>query len=1626
MEDHTYSLFDIYGPEYADLIEDIPNPIEAPTKMLQDFRVAFETLGVWCAERAALILIIKIEKLKTCEKYERHFLLLSTIYTEMIRIQKLCDIAFGDMTETEKMMSFATPKLLKLVEVFKEYKPEHIKKNVAKDNKSDSQIKLSDKTASSSSETKDANNSTVKSEEKEQESDSLNENKEFCETDVKHEKMMDSSSKDIHVKDNVIHGDNKDVEDMNRDMESNITGENEDSKIISPDIDSINVPTIEIEEIVENSDQCDADNCNGEPIVEKKIASRKEKSTCEQDKPNRKTHTKASSRHATQRSSTESPHRNPRGKSSTNSYSSYNDPDALCGVVFMENKFVAKIIYHFLKDLSRCDVTYSFLTPQYAVDTTGDIADKGDYENEDGTVRKQEEALRRFRMRECNLLVTNSLLEIGVDNVRCNLVVAFDKPSSFKSYVQYKVKAKAQNSLFLLMCDDNEDALNKLMNDLAFYQVIENKLKNKCNFQGPNTTRCEPSRKLDNHNHVSLPILDSNHVPKRSRKVSPGLKKELSSNNEIKFRIDKSILYLNRYCAKLPSDTFTRLSPLYDIFEVSENRFSCAIQLPINSPLKEVILGPTMKSRDLSIVAAALKVCLKLQSMRELDEYMLPIGKDASSGSHYYPKISQPKNSSSKSSSNTSSTNTKTSLILPINTSSNADTFRDARPGTTKRRQYYYKQVASCLRLESMSASKEDEKEKLIDIKNQPEVSNKKKDCDEQDDGLQSNATTYFLYSLHLKLTCAIPEDQNTRGRKINDPEDSSQKFGILVKDEMPPVSEFPIYTRSGEVFVTTKMLSDNIKLTEEKKRMVLKFHDYTFSKVLRLVKYPMMFSPEKSENAIIVLPLKVKKDSQKKEQIEEDIDWEFLNKIEKESNTKLTPLSDHDRKDFDFVESQYSDAVIMPWYRNQDQPQYFYVAEICSHLSPTSDFPGQGFESFEKYYLEKYQIQIQNSSQPLLDVDHTSARLNFLTPRYVNRKGVALPTSSEETKKSKRENLDQKQILVPELCAIHPFPASLWRQTVCLPCILYRLNGLLIANQLRSIVALDTRLCKTNLPRNHEWPALTFGWTLKDVLMNRTAQPIINNNNSKSIPNSIKASQSKNSNLENSNHHEFVGNGDDKNDDELGCLTNQLLNKLNEEDSKVKGKSSLDIGTWSNDMINNTKTNERQRNEMTMDEEMDEFEEMEQLFGGPDVALPDNLTILDTSILPLRSNGGTDWGTGIAQRPFRVGSPTFFSNPNINIPGVMDDYDRFSCSDVSDMDNMDDFDDQELRDRSMSSKYNNQDPKEGEDVGNMRIEFHGDNMAEAVENEIAKKKRNETLAKDLEEESEMVTNLPWQWNKFDIGSTEDLRELTESMKKLILSQSNIILECEDNFSKNKLKQSNLDDSSNEYNELHALLNDKDSCEDDNDTKLLVKDFERQLTVIPNDNQDENVMYEKDHLADKGVIPWESDNDFTFSFDLQPALLDHTGPSPNLILQSLTMSNSNDAINLERLIFFKMDSNMIFQSLFFTTNLYISLNKIYLFSYKSRLETIGDSFLKYATTAYLFIFNSSVHEGRLSHLRSKYVSNLNLYKLGKRKGLGQFMIATKFEPHDNWLPPCYYVPKEIGKIENFLVSYLHL
>ena len=187
-------------------------------------------------------------------------------------------------------------------------------------------------------------------------------------------------------------------------------------------------------------------------------------------------------------------------------------------------------------------------------------------------------------------------------------------------------------------------------------------------------------------------------------------------------------------------------------------------------------------------------------------------------------------------------------------------------------------------------------------------------------------------------------------------------------------------------------------------------------------------------------------------------IDWDFIAKIEascEDVNGSTAHTESHHRRNillerrnsngsdaFVFRDADFRDAVVMPSYRNVDQPQFFYVAEMRHDLFPDSPFPSpELFATFRDYYTIKYGLRITNAKQPLLDVDHTSARLNLLTPRYVNQKGIALPTSSAETRRQKRENLQQKQILVPELCDVHPFPASLWRKAVCIPAIIYRCN---------------------------------------------------------------------------------------------------------------------------------------------------------------------------------------------------------------------------------------------------------------------------------------------------------------------------------------------------------------------------------------------------------------------------------------------------------------------------------------------------------------------------------------------------------------------------------------------------------
>uniref|UniRef100_A0A183GTM4 PAZ domain-containing protein n=1 Tax=Heligmosomoides polygyrus TaxID=6339 RepID=A0A183GTM4_HELPZ len=161
---------------------------------------------------------------------------------------------------------------------------------------------------------------------------------------------------------------------------------------------------------------------------------------------------------------------------------------------------------------------------------------------------------------------------------------------------------------------------------------------------------------------------------------------------------------------------------------------------------------------------------------------------------------------------------------------------------------------------------------------------------------------------------------------------------------------------------------------------------------------------------------------------------------------------SEEERRAFIFKPEDYRDAVVMPWYRNLEQPVFYYVAEILENLTPSSPFPDEEYASFNEYFIKKYNLEIFDQKQNLLDVDFTSNRLNLLLPRAGGgRRKAATPKPEDNSVLSR-----QRQIYVPELMDRHPISATLWNLISALPSFFYRINHLLLADELRQKTLVD------------------------------------------------------------------------------------------------------------------------------------------------------------------------------------------------------------------------------------------------------------------------------------------------------------------------------------------------------------------------------------------------------------------------------------------------------------------------------------------------------------------------------------------------------------------------------------------
>ncbi|KAI5731860.1 hypothetical protein M8J77_017466 [Diaphorina citri] len=1284
LQEHNYNLLDIYG-EFEDEVKNIPDPSEEPLNLVNEFLLVLRTMGPWCADKVALHILCKIHRLQTTACYERHFLLLILLQTEMIKIRKICEDVFKTMDEKEALYKFVSPKVLRLIEIFKQYKP-------------------------------------------------------YCSPDD--ELFTEMTQKKIIL-------DSKDI------IALKITGD----KISKVDVDENSLDrTMKDTFVYVGRDRGHSNNTQAVPAIGDKPTS-----------PAKLTMSFA--------------------KFVRTSCFSFDNYEQFCSLLIVESDMIARVLFNIVSELRKVDFEFWWLTPQFIL--------LQESEKQSDNSKRIEDVLKKFRTRECNILIGTCLLEQGYDLPKCNLVIRFEPCSTYKTYVQSKCaglkkSSHLHDSYFVMFSSSSE--ISHELNKIARFQLINQILLKFCTNQAP---KSEEEIEADKFSLCVKPFCPQSDKEKE---------------NLIQVTMDNAIFIVNRYCARLPSDIFTRLAPIITISEIKEDdsiMFTCSIRLPINSPLKRSVTGHKMPTKLLAWRIAAMEACRVLYELKELDNDLMPVTKE-------FINLYE----------NTEPVVPKTPEI-------------ETYPDSTKRRQFYHKRMASCF------------------TNCRPSVN-----------------TPCYLYAVKMKLTCPIPDEQNKRGRKIHPPENSPQGLAILTTKYIPKVCSFPIFTRCGEVEVSIELIDKNVVLSEENLSNTLIFMDYLFTKVLKLKKYLMLFDPNCSENSYFIVP--TVSDS---EQIV--IDWKFMTLISEHHNDVIQDIPEKERENFVFDESKFRDAVVMPWYRNQFEPTYFYVAEIMTNVHPRSMFPSRTntYQTFEEYYSLKYGLQIQNLEQPLLDVDHTSCRLNFLTPRYVNRKGINLATTSEETRREIRESLGKKQLLVPELCLIHPFPASLWRKSVSLPSILYRLNALLLADEIRTAVASEIGLGKVILDEKVEWPPFNFGWKMKklkekygwdtkvanDVIVDDTEV-----NDTKEDDSAVNEICTEIAKVEIVGKKETVcdSGNEQENEDE------EKLDKIKSDENETESQGVepwVEIGTWSNEMA-----------------------------------------------------------AGVECKPYPMTPPMF-----------SDDEDSNDDLSSVDFDVEDDF-------------------RENEKEDTLQIQFKGKYSAEAIcegEEESA-----------LKIQDWIESNFFWE--EIDVNHINSKAEFVKVIQdKLTFYEGQLEL------IKNRI---DVENTIKENQPVHIVRQSFDNASNPSkNTAILTEILENINKLNTYGSVEKDVKTEPKSpgkSCEHGIIR-NTSTPSDFSFDFQPDLENHTGPSPSILLQALTMSNANDGINLER------------------------------------LETIGDSFLKYAITIFLYCTYPNVHEGKLSHLRSKQVSNYNLFKLGKQKVFGESMIATKFEPRDNWLPPGYFVPK---------------
>uniref|UniRef100_A0A2H8TDA5 Endoribonuclease Dicer n=1 Tax=Melanaphis sacchari TaxID=742174 RepID=A0A2H8TDA5_9HEMI len=253
----------------------------------------------------------------------------------------------------------------------------------------------------------------------------------------------------------------------------------------------------------------------------------------------------------------------------------------------------------------------------------------------------------------------------------------------------------------------------------------------------------------------------------------------------------------------------------------------------------------------------------------------------------------------------------------------------------------------------------------------------------------------------------------------------SNKEFGILTSNKLPKVSNFPIFLPFGNVNVSIIVNIDIIYLDHTNHKKLENFHNKLFMDVLGIKDF-IARNYNNGDNSYLVVPISSTDNIH-------TLDWDVIN-IDKFVEIEEPTMEQRNSKFY----KEYLEIpnVISPWYRNIIPVQRYIVTDVYLDMTPDSSFPTSEYDTYATYFSDKYSIHVTHKNQPMIKVKSLGvSKINYLIPKI---------TTGKLDKRS-----EYIEILIPEFCTWHKFPSVYWLKALMLPTILYRLEKLLLVEDL-------------------------------------------------------------------------------------------------------------------------------------------------------------------------------------------------------------------------------------------------------------------------------------------------------------------------------------------------------------------------------------------------------------------------------------------------------------------------------------------------------------------------------------------------------------------------------------------------